>query len=115
TLKDTNDPLGFLMETQNMLARGRLDLPISLWFAPLRGDDLLLRKLLKLVLDANKSGNNDGVNIVLLPGTDEPYTDVFGSDSGDGNWGGSNFVVDVPKKGARKASQRRQHLDLSTT
>ncbi|GJT62104.1 potassium channel AKT1-like protein [Tanacetum coccineum] len=59
-LKDINDPLmeGVLMETENMLARGRLDLPLSLCFATLRGDDLLLQKLLKRGLDANESDNN---------------------------------------------------------
>ncbi|GKE46011.1 hypothetical protein Tco_1473295, partial [Tanacetum coccineum] len=46
-----------LMETQNMLARDRLDLPVSLWFASLRGDALLLRNLLKRGLDANESEN----------------------------------------------------------
>lgn len=34
------------METENLLARGRLDLPLSLCFATLRGDDLLLQILL---------------------------------------------------------------------
>ncbi|GKG54138.1 hypothetical protein Tco_0557661, partial [Tanacetum coccineum] len=63
TLKDTNDPLRFLMETQNMLARGRLDLPISLCFAPLRGDDLLLRKLLKLVLDGTALFRKEKVTV----------------------------------------------------
>ncbi|GKE05649.1 potassium channel AKT1-like protein, partial [Tanacetum coccineum] len=47
-----------LMETENMLAQGRLDLPLSLCFATLRGDDLLLHKLLKRGLDANESDNN---------------------------------------------------------
>ncbi|GJW98798.1 potassium channel AKT1-like protein [Tanacetum coccineum] len=59
-LQDINDPLmkGVLMEIENMLARGRLDLPLSLCFATLRGDDLLLQKLLKRCLDANRSDNN---------------------------------------------------------
>ncbi|XP_071742273.1 potassium channel AKT1-like [Rutidosis leptorrhynchoides] len=59
-LKDMNDPLmeGVLMETENMLARGRMDLPLSLCFATLRGDDLLLQKLLKRGLDPNESDNN---------------------------------------------------------
>ncbi|GJW62024.1 potassium channel AKT1-like protein [Tanacetum coccineum] len=59
-LQDINDPLteGVLMETENMLARGRLDLPLSLCFATLRGDDLILQKLLKRGLDANGSDNN---------------------------------------------------------
>lgn len=59
-LKDVNDPLmeGVLLETENMLARGRMDLPLSLCFATLRGDDLLLHKLLKRGLDPNESDNN---------------------------------------------------------
>ncbi|GJU50596.1 reverse transcriptase domain-containing protein [Tanacetum coccineum] len=59
-LQDINDPLmeGVLVETENMLARGRLDLPLSLCFATLRGDDLILQKLLKRGLDANGSDNN---------------------------------------------------------
>ncbi|XP_023516050.1 potassium channel AKT1-like [Cucurbita pepo subsp. pepo] len=61
-LKDVKDkdPImeGVLLETENMLARGRLDLPLSLCFATLRGDDLLLHQLLKRGLDPNESDNN---------------------------------------------------------
>nr|XP_043635151.1 potassium channel AKT1-like isoform X2 [Erigeron canadensis] len=59
-LKDVDDPLmdGVLLETENMLAHGRMDLPLSLCFATLRGDDLLLQKLLKKGLDPNESDNN---------------------------------------------------------
>ncbi|GKA17840.1 potassium channel AKT1-like protein, partial [Tanacetum coccineum] len=53
-----NNLLQELMETENMQAQGRLDLPLSLCFATLRGDDLLLHKLLKRDLDANESDNN---------------------------------------------------------
>lgn len=58
-LKELNDPVmdGVLTETENMLARGRMDLPLSLCFATLRGDDLLLHKLLKRGLDPNESDN----------------------------------------------------------
>ncbi|KAG6587906.1 Potassium channel AKT1, partial [Cucurbita argyrosperma subsp. argyrosperma] len=58
-LKD-KDPImeGVLLETENMLARGRMDLPLSLCFATLRGDDLLLHQLLKRGLDPNESDNN---------------------------------------------------------
>ena len=38
---------GVLLETENMLAHGRMDLPLSLWFATLRGNDNLLQKFLK--------------------------------------------------------------------
>ncbi|KAD6795064.1 hypothetical protein E3N88_05960 [Mikania micrantha] len=59
-LKDINDPVmeGVLLETEHMLARGRMDLPLSLCFAALRGDDLLLQKLLERGLDPNESDNN---------------------------------------------------------
>ncbi|PPD81727.1 hypothetical protein GOBAR_DD21352 [Gossypium barbadense] len=59
-LKDMNDPImeGVLIETENMLARGRMDLPLNLCFAALRGDDLLLNQLLKRGLDPNESDNN---------------------------------------------------------
>lgn len=59
-LKEQKDPLmeGVLHETENMLARGRMDLPLSLCFAALRGDDSLLHQLLKRGLDPNESDNN---------------------------------------------------------
>ncbi|KAL2229086.1 potassium channel AKT1-like isoform X1 [Sesamum indicum] len=59
-LKELKDPImeGVLLETENMLARGRMDLPLSLCFAALRGDDLLLHHLLKRGLDPNESDNN---------------------------------------------------------
>ncbi|XP_076953994.1 potassium channel AKT1-like [Bidens hawaiensis] len=59
-LKNLQDPLmeGVLLETESMLARGRMDLPLSLSFATRRGDDLLLQKLLKQGLDPNESDNN---------------------------------------------------------
>ncbi|XVE54362.1 hypothetical protein DITRI_Ditri03aG0074700 [Diplodiscus trichospermus] len=59
-LKDMDDPVmqGVLIETENMLARGRMDLPLNLFFATLRGDDLLLHQLLKRGLDPNELDNN---------------------------------------------------------
>ncbi|XP_041005098.1 potassium channel AKT1-like [Juglans microcarpa x Juglans regia] len=59
-LKGLNDPLmsEVLVETENMLAHGRMDLPLSLCFAALRGDALLLHQLLKRGLDPNESDNN---------------------------------------------------------
>lgn len=59
-LKGQKDPLmeGVLRETENMLARGRMDLPLTLCFAAIRGDDLLLHQLLKRGLDPNESDNN---------------------------------------------------------
>lgn len=47
-----------LVEVENMLARGRMELPLSLCFAVLRGDDSLLHQLLKRGLDPNESDNN---------------------------------------------------------
>ncbi|KAK8515503.1 hypothetical protein V6N13_139519 [Hibiscus sabdariffa] len=59
-LKDKNDPImeGILIEIENMLTRGRMDLPLNLCFAALRGDDLLLHQLLKRGLDPNEADNN---------------------------------------------------------
>ncbi|KAM4133083.1 hypothetical protein ACJW30_01G301500 [Castanea mollissima] len=59
-LKDLDDPImsEVLVETENMLTRGRMDLPLSLCFAALRGDNLLLHQLLKRGLDPNESDNN---------------------------------------------------------
>ncbi|XP_043725377.1 potassium channel AKT1-like [Telopea speciosissima] len=56
-LKEVKDPemQGILTETENMLARGRVDLPLSLCFAASRGDDLLLHQLLRRSLDPNES------------------------------------------------------------
>ncbi|GJV14071.1 potassium channel AKT1-like protein [Tanacetum coccineum] len=59
-----NNLLQELMETENMLARGRLDLPLSLCFAMLRKDDLFLHKLLKRGLDANESDNNGRIDLL---------------------------------------------------
>ncbi|KAI8022014.1 Potassium channel AKT1 [Camellia lanceoleosa] len=79
-LKEAKDPImeEVLLETENMLARGRMDLPLSLCFAALRGDDLLLHQGLKRGLDPNESDNNGRTalhiaaskrseNCVLLP------------------------------------------------
>ncbi|GFY96936.1 shaker pollen inward K+ channel [Actinidia rufa] len=43
-LKERSDPLmeTILTDTEHMLAQGRMDLPLSLCFAAIRGDDLLL-------------------------------------------------------------------------
>ncbi|KAI8023560.1 Potassium channel AKT1 [Camellia lanceoleosa] len=79
-LKEAKDPImeEVLLETENMLARGRMDLPLSLCFAALRGDDLLLHQGLKRGLDPNESDKNGRTalhiaaskrseNCVLLP------------------------------------------------
>ncbi|KAF5799467.1 putative potassium channel, voltage-dependent, EAG/ELK/ERG, rmlC-like jelly roll [Helianthus annuus] len=73
-LKNLNDPLmeGVLIETEKMLAHGRMDLPLSLCFATRRGDDLLLHKLLKKGLDPNESDNNNrtALHIAASKGSD---------------------------------------------
>lgn len=69
-MKQLDDPImeGVLLETENMLARGRMDLPLTLCFAALRGDDLLLNHLLKRGLDANEADNNGRTALVsVLP------------------------------------------------
>lgn len=61
-----NDPVmeNVLLETENMLARGKLDLPINLFFAAMREDDLLLHQLLKRGQDPNESDNNGRTPLV---------------------------------------------------
>ncbi|KAL5228796.1 hypothetical protein ABZP36_017061 [Zizania latifolia] len=56
--KDNDVMAGVLMEIESMLARGNLDMPITLRFAVTRGDDFLLHQLLKRGLDTNESDNN---------------------------------------------------------
>lgn len=55
---------GVLRETENTLARGRMDLPLSLCFAVIRGDDLLLHQLLKRGLDPCESDSNGHTALV---------------------------------------------------
>ncbi|XP_030552895.2 potassium channel AKT1-like isoform X2 [Rhodamnia argentea] len=59
-LKDLKDPImeSVLIDAENMLAHGRLDLPLSLCFATLREDDLILSQLLRRGLDPNESDNS---------------------------------------------------------
>lgn len=61
-----NDPVmaSVLLETENMLAKGKLDLPINLCFAAMREDDLLLLQLLKRGQDPNESDNNGRTPLV---------------------------------------------------
>ncbi|KAG0485975.1 hypothetical protein HPP92_010054 [Vanilla planifolia] len=58
-LKEHKHPImeSVLRETEIIIARGRMELPLSLSFAVIRGDDLLLHQLLKRGLDPNESDN----------------------------------------------------------
>uniref|UniRef100_A0A5B7AUC1 Potassium channel n=1 Tax=Davidia involucrata TaxID=16924 RepID=A0A5B7AUC1_DAVIN len=60
-LKERGDPVmdGILIDTEHMLAQGRMDLPLSLCFAAMRGDDLLLHQLLRRGLDPNELESNE--------------------------------------------------------
>ena len=66
-LKDPDDGGGVLLETKKMLVHGRMDLPLSLCFATLREDDLLLQRLLRRGLDPNESDNNGRTALVHIP------------------------------------------------
>ena len=55
---------GVLAETEVMLARGKLDLPISLCFAANRDDDMLLHQLLKRGSDPNEADKNGSTSLV---------------------------------------------------
>ncbi|TVU35773.1 hypothetical protein EJB05_17676, partial [Eragrostis curvula] len=71
--KDNSVMVGVLKEIESMLARGRLDLPITLCFAVNRGDDFLLHQLLKRGLDPNESDNNGhtALHIAASKGNDQ--------------------------------------------
>ncbi|GAB2215661.1 hypothetical protein Droror1_Dr00020054 [Drosera rotundifolia] len=59
-LKEQNDPLmqSILKDVENMLACGRMELPLSLCFAASRGDEPLLHQLLKRGADPNELDSN---------------------------------------------------------
>ncbi|XP_078428864.1 potassium channel AKT1-like [Wolffia australiana] len=59
-LKEETSPLmeQILRETENMLARGRVELPLTLCFAAIRGDDKLMQQLLRRGLDPNEADVN---------------------------------------------------------
>lgn len=65
-LKDMRDPLmeGILIDTEHMLAQGRMSLPLSLCFAAARGDDLLLHLLLRRGSDPNETDNKGRTALV---------------------------------------------------
>lgn len=53
-----------LTDTEHILAQGRMDLPLSLCFAAMRGDDLLLHKLLRQGMDPNELDSNGRTALV---------------------------------------------------
>ncbi|XP_074280504.1 potassium channel AKT1-like isoform X2 [Silene latifolia] len=59
-LKEQSDPLmqSILRDIENMLAHGRMDLPLSLCFAAARGDEPLLQHLLRRGSEPNESDMN---------------------------------------------------------
>lgn len=67
-LKDHKEPVmhEILTYTEQMLAHGRMDMPLSLCFAAARGDDLLLNHLLRRGMDPNEFDSN-GRNALVWP------------------------------------------------
>lgn len=53
-----------LADIEHILAQGRMDLPLSLCFAAMRGDDLLLHKLLRQGLNPNELDSNGRTALV---------------------------------------------------
>lgn len=53
-----------LADTEDMLAQGRVDMPLNLCFAAARQDDLLLNRLLQRGLDPNEL-DRDGRNALV--------------------------------------------------
>ncbi|KAI5393842.1 hypothetical protein KIW84_060808 [Lathyrus oleraceus] len=51
---------GVMTEIETLLARGKMDLPISLIFAAQKGDDIMLHELLKKGSDPNEIDNKTG-------------------------------------------------------
>lgn len=49
---------GMLTELETMLAKGKMELPISLLFAASKNDDMLLQQLLKKGSDPNEVDRN---------------------------------------------------------
>ena len=55
---------GVSRDIEKMLTHGRLDLPLTLSFAVIRDDDLLLHQLLRRGLDPNESDSNGHTALV---------------------------------------------------
>lgn len=67
-LKERNDPVmqQILVDIERMLAQGRSDMPVSLCFAAMRGDDLLLHKLLRQGMDPNETDSSGRTPLVCV-------------------------------------------------
>lgn len=76
-MKDRRDPMmeSILADTENMLAQGRMDMPLTLCFAANRGDDLLLNQLLRRGMDPNELDNNG--RTALVRNTSTPHSLTF--------------------------------------
>uniref|UniRef100_K4A3D9 Potassium channel n=1 Tax=Setaria italica TaxID=4555 RepID=K4A3D9_SETIT len=55
--RDTGAIAGIAEEIEYMLSRGQLELPVTLCYAASKGDDFLMRQLLKRGVDPNESDN----------------------------------------------------------
>ena len=65
-MKELKDPsFGELSkEIDQLLAKGRMDVPVSLCFAASIGDTLLMEQLLKRGMDPNESDSNNRMPLV---------------------------------------------------
>ncbi|KAG9158099.1 hypothetical protein Leryth_000265 [Lithospermum erythrorhizon] len=57
-LKETREMEAILADTEHMLAQGRMDMPLTLCFAAMRRDDLLMNHLLRQGKDPNELDSN---------------------------------------------------------
>jgi len=55
--KESGAVAGVAEEIEYMMARGQLELPVTLCYAATKGDDFLLHQLLKRGVDPNESDN----------------------------------------------------------
>lgn len=65
-LQESGDAVmkGMLAELETMLAKGKMELPISLLFAASKNDDMLLQQLLKKGSDPNEMDRNRKTTLV---------------------------------------------------
>ncbi|PWZ38567.1 Potassium channel AKT1 [Zea mays] len=79
--KDNNVMVGVLKEFGNMLAYGRLDLSITLYFTINKGDDFMLHQLLKCGLDPNESDNDGHTTLHIAASSEDEQCAMTVSDS----------------------------------